>query len=621
MCGICGQFNFGDQRSVHLDDIKRMTGSIIHRGPDDEGFFLAGPLGFGFRRLSIIDLGGGHQPMSDQAESVWIVFNGEIYNFKDLRTELESYGHVFRTHSDTEVIVHGYKQWGDEVLNRLNGMFGLAIWDVKKQRLVLARDPFGIKLVYYKIEEKRLYFGSEIRAVLQCTQEKTQVDPVSLNLFLRYRYTPSPYTLFKGVQKLPPGTKLVVERGKHQLSRWYRSKPAPFFPAKSDADAQEELLELYKKAVQRHLISDVPVGLLLSGGIDSGLLLALMNLYGKSWPTYTVGYGSTFADDELVDAAETARELASAHTSVTLTQSTFEAALPKIVACLEEPVATSSIVPMYFVCERARQDVKVALIGQGPDELFGGYRRHLGVRYGTYWGSLPKWARTVTSSAIHALPRNEMLKRGLYSLDIPDRMRRYQNVLSILPGESIDGLFQDGAVPADAGDKILGCWEDLGELMTETDELGGFQYVEVRSTLPDELLMYADKLSMAHSLELRVPYLDKEIVQFAERIPSRFKVRGCSQKWLHRRVCQSYLPASFINRKKRGFAGNVVDDWFRGALNGKMDERFMDDQSKMYQYLKPRVVQQLYREHAAGRHDNHKILFSLIVFESWLRAF
>lgn len=620
MCGICGQYNFQDHAPVRLDDIKRMTGSLVHRGPDDEGFFLAGPLGLGFRRLSIIDLGGGHQPMSDQAESVWVVFNGEIYNFQELRSELESFGHVFRTKSDTEVIVHGYKQWGDEVLNRLNGMFGLAIWDVGKERLLLARDPFGIKLVYYKIEGNRLYFGSEVRAVLQGTQEKAKVDPTSLNLFLRYRYTPSPYTLFKGVQKLPPGTKLVVERGSHRLIRWYRSKPAPFVPVKSDDEAREELLALYKKAVQRHLISDVPVGLLLSGGIDSGLLLALMNLYGKSGPTYTVGYGSSYAQDELADGAETARELASVHHPVTLTRSTFESALPKIVACLEEPVATSSIVPMYFVCERARRDVKVALIGQGPDELFGGYRRHLGVRYGEYWGRLPKWLRGTVSSAIGLLPRNEMLKRGLYSLDIPDRMRRYQNVLSILPGGVIDSLFQEGTIPVDAGDKILDCWADLNELMPETDELGGFQYVEVRSTLPDELLMYADKLSMAHSLELRVPYLDKDIVQFAERLPAQFKVRGRSQKWLHRQVCQSYLPSRFINRKKRGFAGNVVDDWFRGAMDGKMADTFMDGQSQMYHYLRPQAVQQLYQKHASGQSDNHKILFSLIVFEEWLRV-
>src|SRR6204780_222946 len=469
MCGICGQFNFGSPVPVQRRDIEAMANRISHRGPDDEGYFIAGPLGFGFRRLSIIDLAGGHQPMADGEESVWVVFNGEIYNFKELKRELQGFGHVFRTNSDTEVIIHGYKQWGEDVLNRLNGMFGLAIWDVRQRRLVLARDPFGIKLIYYRIEGDRLYFGSEMRAVRATMPDKGDIDPNSLNLFLRYRYTPSPHTILQGVRKLAPGTKLVVQNGSYQLSRWYEFKPVPFSPAKSPNEAREELLALYQQAVRRQLSSDVPVGLLLSGGLDSGLLLALMNLNGSSWPTYTVGYGSSFADDELADAAETARVLGSKHTGVTITKSTFEQMLPKIVASLEEPIATSSIVPMYFVCQRARQDVKVALVGQGPDELFGGYRRHLGVRYGMLWAQLPKSVRTAVGSVISALPRNETLKRGVYSLDLPDRMSRYQNVLSLLPGNEIDGLFQDGIIPDGTGDKILDSWSDLAPLMGETD--------------------------------------------------------------------------------------------------------------------------------------------------------
>ena len=254
-------------------------------------------------------LGGGHQPMSDQQESVWVVFNGEIYNFQELKSELEGHGHIFRTKSDTEVIIHGYKQWGDEVLNRLNGMFGLAIWDARKKRLVLARDPFGIKLLYYRLDGGRLYFGSEMRAVRAAMPDRAEIDPVALNLFLRYRYTPSPHTILRGVHKLAPGTKLTVQNGSYQVSRWYRFKPTPFAQPKSPGEAREELLAIYQRAVRRQLISDVPVGLLLSGGIDSGLLLALMNLNGSSWRTYTVGYGSTFADDELADAAETARTL------------------------------------------------------------------------------------------------------------------------------------------------------------------------------------------------------------------------------------------------------------------------------------------------------------------------
>jgi asparagine synthase (glutamine-hydrolysing) len=620
MCGICGQFNFGSRAPVLRQDLERMTRSITHRGPDDEGYYLSGPLGFGFRRLSIIDLAGGHQPMSDREESVWVIFNGEIYNFPELKRELEGLGHVFRTKSDTEVIIHGYKQWGDEVLNHLSGMFGLAIWDVRKQRMVVARDPFGIKLIYYKLDADRVSFGSEIRAVVAAANEKAEVDPVSLNLFLRYRYTPSPYTIFTGVRKLAPGTMLVFEKGSYSLQRWYQYKPTPFSPLKSADEAKEELLELYKQSVKRQLLSDVPLGLLLSGGVDSGLLLALMNLYGKSWHTYTVGYGSTYTDDELKDAAETAAIFGSEHTAVMLDRKTFEEALPHIVACLEEPIASSSIVPMYFVSKRAREDVKVALVGQGPDELFGGYRRHIGVRYGALWGGLPGPVRSAVGSVISALPRNEMLKRGLHSLDVPDRMRRYQNVLSLLPGNEIDGLFQDGILPPTPGDKILEAWQDLAPLMNETDELGGFQFLELRSTLPDELLMYADKLSMAHSLEVRVPFLDKEIVEYAERLPSNLKVRNGSGKWLHRQVCQEFLPPAILKRKKRGFGVNVVDDWFRGTARKKMEAILLDGESQIYRYLRPSTVKQIYEEHRSGRNDNHKILFSLVVFEEWLRA-
>jgi len=620
MCGICGQFNFGDQAGVQRWTIEKMTKSIVHRGPDDEGYYISGAVGLGFRRLSIIDLEGGHQPMSNADESIWVVFNGEIYNFPELKRELEGFGHVFRTACDTEVIIHGYKQWGAEVLNHLNGMFGLAIWDTRDKRLIIARDPFGIKMIYYKIDAGRVYFGSEIRAVTAASDENPDVDPVSFNLFLRYRYTPSPYTVFKGVRKLAPGTMLTFENGTSTLRRWYNYKPAPFSPIKSPAQAQEELIELYKRSVKRHLLSDVPVGLLLSGGVDSGLLLALMNLYGKSWQTYTVGYGSSFADDELNDAEDTAAMFSSRHTGVRLDRKTFEEALPKIVSCLEEPIAASSIVPMYFVCKRARQDVKVALMGQGPDELFGGYWRHVGVRYGGLWGGSPSWVRTPIASIINALPRNETLKRGTYSLAIPDRLQRYQNVLSLLPGTKLDGLFQDGVLGPYTGDKILGCWQELAGLMGGTDELGGFQFVELRSTLPDELLMYADKLSMAHGLEVRVPYLDKDIVEYAERLPANFKVRNGSRKWLHKQVCQNLLPATILKRKKRGFGVNVVDDWFRGAMNGRMTETLMDSGSKIYRYLRPAAVREIFQQHSSGQQNNHKILFSLVVLEEWLRA-
>jgi asparagine synthase (glutamine-hydrolysing) len=620
MCGICGQFNYKTGETVEPERIQRMADSMSHRGPDDEGFFFSRSLGLGFRRLSIIDLAGGQQPMSDQEGSVQVVFNGEIYNFPDLKRELRGFGHIFQTNSDTEVIVHGYKQWGIDVLNRLNGMFGLGIWDVKMKRLLLARDAMGIKPLYYKIEGGRLYFGSEVRAILYATAEKVEVDPVALNLFMRYRYSPAPLTLFKGINKLAAGTMLVVENGEPRTERWYNFSPAPLNPQPDLNQAREELLAIYKRAVKRQLISDVPVGLLLSGGVDSGLLLGLMNMQGHSWPTFTVGYGESYRDDELSDAAETAKIFSARPTMVRIDKEMFEAALPKIMSCLEEPVASSSIVPMYFVCERARQDVKVVLIGQGPDELFGGYTRHLGLQYGTYWRKLPELLRRTISRTIRLIPRNEALKRGMYSLGAADRMRRYQQVFSIMPGHVIDGLFEDDSLPSGAGDRVLEYWRELGLLSDKTDELGGFQFLEIRSSLPDELLMFGDKLSMAHSLEVRVPYLDLEIVEYVEKLGAAFKVRNGTRKWLHRQVCRKFLPRGILKRKKRGFGVNVVDQWFRESLTGKMQDYLLDSGSLMFGHLKRKNVEMLYRQHMEGKNDNHKILYSLVAFEEWLRC-
>src|SRR2546429_4893047 len=619
MCGIAGQFNFQRREPVDRETIEQMARSIAHRGPDDEGFFIAGPIGLGFRRLSIIDLAGGHQPMSDAEETVWVIFNGEIYNYRELRAELQSKGHQFRTNSDTEVIVHGYKEWRTEVFNHLNGMFGLAIWDVHNERLVVARDAMGIKLSYYKIDNGTLTFGSEIRPIHAAKDSQPEVDPVALNLFLRFRYTPSPLTIFQGIRKLAPGTMLVLERGGCREERWYNYTPVPFSSPKGDKEATRELLELYRAAVRRHLLSDVPVGILLSGGLDSGLLLALMNEHGNSWPAYTIGYGKSFADDELFDAAETASVLGARHVTIMLDRAEFERSLPRIVECLEEPVAASSIVPMYFVSQRARQDVKVALIGQGPDELFGGYKRHLGVHYGNWWRGLPAGLRSIAGFAVNRLPRNEMLKRGVRSLGSDDRLKRYQDVFSLTATETIDGLFRDDVLPRGNRHELVDSWRELLPQMKYTDELGGFQLLEVRSSLPDELLMYADKLSMAHSLEVRVPYLDRTVVEYVQRLGANLKVRNGTRKWLHRQVCQSYLPLPILKRKKRGFAANVVDEWFRSSLNGTLPEMLLDKKALMFGFLNPKAVRSLLKSHQSGRQDNHKLLFSLVMVEQWLR--
>jgi len=620
VCGICGQFNFRTNKPGDEEAVRRMTAAITHRGPDDEGYYFSGSLALGFRRLSIIDLAGGHQPMSDEEGRIWVVFNGEIYNFPELKAELEGYGYTFQTRSDTEVLIHGYRRWGTDLFQKLNGMFGVGIWDEKEKKLILARDPMGIKLVYYRLDTDGIVFGSEIRAILAADGSTPELDPTALNLFLRYRYTPSPLTIHKDIRKLAPGSMLIVEGARHRVERWYRYRPETMDPHPDDGTAAEELLDLYKKAVKRHLLSDVPVGLLLSGGIDSGMLLALMNLYGEKWKTFTIGYGTSYVDDELGLAAKTAGHFGSDHASVQIDQKTFEDHLPGIVRFLEEPIAASSIVPMYFVCKRAREDVKVALIGQGPDELFGGYPRHVGIRYGGYWRETPRWISGPLRNLVMSLPRNETLKRGVESLSTEGAMERYRNVFSIVPGGAVDSLFRDGLVPSDMDDKILQCWDGLEDFMGGTDELGEFQLLELRSSLPDELLMYADKLSMAHSLEVRVPYLDREVVEYIQRLSQRMKVRLGRRKWLHRKVCHSYLPAEFLKRKKRGFAVDVVDYWFRGSIDGKMGEYLSDRDSRMYAYLQPEVVGNLLQDHLSGRHDYHKILFSLVLFEEWLRS-
>ena len=474
----------------------------------------------------------------------------------------------------------------------------MAIWDVQERKLVVARDAMGIKPVH-RLDAGSLFFASEVRALVSSSPESISPDPVSLNLFLRYRYTPSPRTLFEGVSKLAPGTMLVVKDGCAEVKRWYRFEPEPFDKPKSLADSKAELLQLYKEALERHLISDVPVGLLLSGGIDSALLLALMNLYGSRWRTYTVGYGRSFQDDEIKDAERTAAILSSDHTSLEMSRSDFEQSLPKVIASLEEPIAASSIVPMYMICQRARQDVKVALIGQGPDELFGGYTRHLGVRYGAAWRALPGVVRQGLAGALAALPRNAALKRGLYALDVPDRFRRYQNVFSIMPGGVIDGLFRDGLLPPAAGDTILDCWADLKAQTAKTDELTGFQWLELQSSLPDELLMSGDKMSMAHGLEARA-VSDRTVVEYA-RVSCDLKIgwaRGssctASRVWTscHEVVCRT------AGRGQR--RGRVVP-----AVSQRTDEPILQDSSLMCASSSSWLFAACSAEHRSAA-DHHK---------------
>ena len=446
---------------------------------------------------------------------------------------------------------------------------------------------------------------------------------MAVNLFLRFRYTPSPLTIYAGIRKLAPGSMLVVEKGGLREKRWYDFTPELFATPKSDREAEEELLQLYRDAVARHLISDVPVGILLSGGLDSGLLLGLMQEHGGGghrWPAYTVGYGTSFEDDELAEAAESAKVLGADHIPVTLDRAGFERSLLEIVGCLEEPVASSSIIPMFRVCQRAREDVKVALIGQGPDELFGGYKRHLGVRYGGTWRHLPAPLRRMAGAAVQCLPRNETAKRGVQSLGIEGRLQRYQNVFSLAPAPAVRRLFREGTLDGHSDDDVVDYWASLEPQMNGLDELGGFQLLEIRSSLPDELLMFGDKLSMAHSLEVRVPYLDRTVVEYAQQLRSTMKVRRGSGKWLHRRVCHRYLPKPILERKKKGFAVNVVDGWFRSSIDGLLPDTLLNSGSLMFDFIDPEPVKTLLDEHRSRQHDHHKILFSLVMLEQSIRA-
>jgi len=619
MCGICGQYHFNGGTTVRQSDIQNMTDAIAHRGPDAEGYFFDGQIGFGFRRLSIIDLESGHQPMVDDENAIVVIFNGEIYNFQSLRTALEKQGHHFHTKSDTEVIVYGYKQWGIDVLQKLQGMFGLAIWDKKKKRLMLARDRVGIKPVYYKIDSGILFFGSEVRTILAATKENPRVDPLAVNLFLRNRYTPAPLTLFRGINKLAPGTRLIVENGVPRVERWWNFRPVPFDPMPTVREAEGALIDLYMGSMKRHLISDVPVGLLLSGGIDSGLLLALMNMHGNGWNTYTVGFDN-FSGDERNAALDTAKVLNARNISIDINQEIFEGTLQKVVGILEEPVTAASVVPMYHLCRRARQDVKVALMGQGPDELFGGYIRHLGVKYGSYWRGIPDIFRAWMIKGLGAFAGSEAIRRGLYSLGNGTRIERYQKVFSIMPEEIIDGLFREDHLHGASNKMLMECWMDLLPLMADTDELGGFQFLEIRSSLPDELLLYADKLSMAHGLEIRVPYLDQEIIEYVERLSSSFKVNNFSRKWLHRRVCKRLLPNTIVNRKKIGF-NTPINEWLKESVGNKLKTMLEDPASAIFGLIKYDVVQGILAEHRSRRADNSKILFSLVALEEWMRFF
>jgi len=620
MCGICGVLNYGSQEPVSPDAVERMTGTMVHRGPDDAGYTIQGPCGLGMRRLSIIDLSGGHQPITNEDRSAWIVFNGEIYNYLELRRELLAAGHQFTTHSDTEVILHAYDEWGDDCVLRLNGIFGLAIWDVRRRRLLLARDHFGVKPLYYLDDGARLLWGSEIKAILADPRVTPETDTDALNLFLTFRFVPSPHSMFRGICKLRPGHRLIHENGASRVERYWTPRPVPL--ELSDADTEHLLQERLEAAVRRQMISDVPVGALLSGGVDSAAVVALMR-QGNADPirTFTVGFRGRATMNEIDEAKDSARFFGTQHTEVLMDSVDYESWLQKSVWHMEEPNSTTSALALYFVCRLARESVKVVLTGQGVDEPMGGYHRYYGERYGNAYRHLPAILRDgVFRNIVEALPRRERWKRAIRTMDIAEPTERFARVYAVFSPEMKQALWRperNVALPPYPSFEAVQYWRSAVDGLHPLMQMA---YVDARLSLADDLLMCADKMSMATSVELRVPYLDLEFMAAAEALPPRMRIRGTTRKYIHKRAVRKWLPDKIVNRRKKGFE-TPIDAWLRTDLVPFVRRTLLHSNSACAEYFSPQAIEALLADHIAGRQEYHRQLFSLLVFELWHQQF
>ena len=619
MCGICGIYNFRNSEPAEKQLIQLMAKQIIHRGPDDEGYYVKGSIGLGMRRLSIIDIAGGHQPMCNETGTIWIVLNGEIYNFKELRRELEVRNHVFQTRSDTETIIHAYEEWGLDAIAKLNGLFGFALWDSSKQELILARDVFGIKPLYYKEHNGRFLFGSEIKAILADPAVERNVDLASLNDFLTFSFVPSPYTLFSGINKLPPGHVLLVTTDGVILKRF--SNKLGDLQVKSENEWLVALRAEIEAAVHRQMVADVPVGVLLSGGVDSATIATLMQQFsGQPIHTFTVGFAGKFEQNELAAARRSADLIGSQHHEAVITADEYARFLPNSLWYLEEPVATASTLAFYWICKLAREHVKVVLTGQGADEPFSGYWRHLGEYYGSWYRGIPSSIRQYAiMPLIESLHRNERLKRAVRSLGIPDPVERLAQVYTIFDGDLRRRLYPNGLPNSDyrQATEFVKYWQNE---VKQLDGLSQMTYVDARFSLPDNLLMYGDKMSMAVSLEARVPFLDLDLMRLVESMPPQLKIRGWTQKYILKRAMTAWISPEIIQRKKIGFL-TPVDQWFRRDLRKYIRDRLLTPGSACSYYFNSAVINSLITDHENGRHDNKRQLFSLLTFELWYEQF
>ncbi|MGB7847590.1 MAG: asparagine synthase (glutamine-hydrolyzing) [Candidatus Acidiferrum sp.] len=622
MCGIAGIVNISSDQSVGAADIRRMCNQIIHRGPDDEGIHVAGPVGLGMRRLSIIDLSTGQQPIYNEDRSVWVVFNGEIYNFPELRPELESRGHHFYTNSDTEVIAHLYEEYGSDCTKKLRGMFAFALWDDKRRSLLLARDRFGKKPLHYALTQGRLVFGSEIRALLAVAPELSEADPKGLIDYFCYGYVPDPHTAFKGIQKLAPGHTLEFSGGQIRIQQYWNLSNFGTAPAGSEEECLEELERRLSEAVRIRLISDVPLGALLSGGVDSSTVVALMSRHStRPVKTFTIGFKKE--DFNEANYARIVAERFGTEHHEFIVEPDFLEILDKLTHHLEEPFADSSIVPTFCVSRLAREHVTVALAGDGGDELFAGYDRYgINLRRRRLGMIPPSVGRLYRNVVFPLLPASTYGRRFLYTLSLPVE-DRYLDEISFL---STDGRERSMFSPdflsiADKNPSPFELFREHLRHVQSEDAVTQLQYLDTKTYLVGDVLTKVDRMSMATSLEVRAPILDHDFAEFVAMLPSEYKLRGNQHKYILKRLAERVgVPRSVIYRPKKGFAVPLVH-WFRNELKQDLLGILLEPQTLQRGYFRPESVRQLIEEHTRGRRDRSGDLWILLIFELWQRNF
>jgi asparagine synthase (glutamine-hydrolysing) len=624
MCGIAGIYNT-DRRPVDNRLLKRMGDVLRHRGPDDEGNYTDGNLGFAFRRLSIIDLAGGHQPMLNEDGSCAIVFNGEIYNYLELKTYLISKGHVFKTNSDTEVILHLYDERGDDCVHDLRGMFAFAIWDRKKQRLFLARDRLGVKPLYYYAEGGTFIFASELKAIIQDPAVKKELDLEALSDYLSFIYVPAPKTIFKNIRKQQPGHCLIVTAaGVVEKSYWDVNFECP--AVRSEEHLVEELYSLLTEAVRLRLVSEVPLGAFLSGGIDSSAVVAIMSeVLEDAVITSSIGFQEE-EYNELQYARQMAEKFGTRHHEYMVEPKALEV-LEKLVWHYDEPFADSSAIPTYYVSKMARENVTVALTGDGGDENFAGYRRYLydslenGLRT-----KIPRpFRRHVLGSIARLYPKADWAPRVfrgktlLTNLSLEPERAYFNSVISFKNEQKEQLLRGDVINQLNSYDSFSVFERHLGRA-GGLDPLSKVQYLDMKTYLADDILTKVDRASMAVSLEAREPLLDHKLVEFVATIPPSLKLRGKTGKYILKQAMRKLLPPSIINRHKMGFAV-PLDVWFRREIKEFTSDLLFGPASANSGYFNVDFVAKIWKQHQVGLRDNSAKLWILLMFELWYRKF